>query len=84
MKGKAQGLMEEWKSKNDDGEGRFCGCDWDYNSQGSVTEGFPMSEVACLVSRIVMSRLLSWVCVELGGQHEITCQATCLLFVTLR
>ena len=47
-------------------EGRFFDCDWDYNSQGSVTEGFPMSEVACLVSRVVMSRLLSWVCVELG------------------
>jgi hypothetical protein len=43
-----------------------------------------MSEVACPVSRVVMSRLLSWFCVELGGQHEITCQGTCLLFVILR
>jgi hypothetical protein len=61
--------------------GRFFDCDWDYNSQDSVIEGFPMSEVACLVSRVVVSRvvvsrLLSWVCVELGGQHEITCQIT--------
>ena len=48
-------------------EGRFFDCDWDYNSQDFVIEGFPMSEVACLVSRVVMSRLLSWFCVELGG-----------------
>ena len=47
-------------------EGRFFDCDWDFNNQGSVIEG-PMSEVACLVSRVVMSRLLSWFCVELGG-----------------
>jgi hypothetical protein len=56
--------------------GRFFDCDWDYNTQDSVIEGFPMSEVACLVSRVVVSILLSWVCVELGGQHEIICQIT--------
>jgi hypothetical protein len=38
-------LTEEWESKNGDGEGRFFDCDWGYNSQGSVVEGFPMSEV---------------------------------------
>jgi hypothetical protein len=59
MKGKVQGLMEEWESKNGD-RGRFFDCDLDYNSQGSANEGFPMSEVACPVSRVVMSRLLSW------------------------
>ena len=32
-------------------EGRFFDCDWDFNSQDSVIEG-PMSEVACLVSRV--------------------------------
>jgi hypothetical protein len=50
--------MEEWESKNGD-EGRFFDCDWDYNNQGYVIKGFPMSEVASLVSRVVISRLLS-------------------------
>ena len=45
MKGRVQGLTEEWESKNGDGEDRFFDCDWGYNSQGSAVEGFPMSEV---------------------------------------
>ena len=76
-------MTEEQESKNDDGEGRFFDCDWDYNNQGSVVEGFSMSEVVCLVSRVVMSRLISWLCIQLGGQHQIICQGTCLLFVIL-
>ena len=66
MRGKALGLTAEWESINGDGEGRFFDCDWDYNSQESV-EDFSMSEVVCLVSRVVMSRLLFWFCIELGG-----------------
>jgi hypothetical protein len=81
MKGKAQGLTEEWEPKNGDGKGRFFDCDCDYNNQGSVVEGFPMSEVVCLVSRVVMSRLFPWLCIQLGGQHQIICQGACLPFV---
>ena len=44
-------MTEEWESKNGDGEGRFFDCDW---GRGSVVEGFPMTEVVCLVSSVVI------------------------------
>lgn len=49
----------------------------------SLVEGFSMSEIVCLVSEVVMSRLLFRVCIELGGQHQIIYQGTCPLFVIL-
>jgi hypothetical protein len=49
---------------------RSFGCDWDYNSQGSVIEGFPMSEVVCLVSRVVFVEVAFLFCIELGGHTK--------------
>ena len=78
MKGEAQGLTKEWESKNDDGEGRFFDCDWDYNNQGSVVEGFPMSEVVCLVSRVARFEVVFLALHSIGPPTPIICQGTLL------
>ena len=39
----------------------------------SLVEDFSMSELVCLVSGVVMSRLLFRFCIELGGQLPTVC-----------